>query len=88
MFLFLIKGISKKQPKVKRLKWVRKLLLYLLGDSVQSLAADFKQSTGRVRVLAGRLASKHHTGTGQTGPVEDLHTRVTLEMTYEPIQQF
>lgn len=54
-------------------------MLHLLGDSFQSLAAGLKQSSGRVIVLAGRLASEHHTGTGQTGSVEDLHKTVTNE---------
>lgn len=55
-------------------------VVHLLGDSFQSLAAGLKQNSGRAGVLADRLASKHHAGTGQTGSVEDLHTRVKNEM--------
>lgn len=60
-------------------------MLYLMGNSFQSLTAAFKQSSGRARVLASRHASKHHTGAGQTGKVEDLRTSVTNETkeTYE-----
>lgn len=56
---------------------IQTFLLYLLDHSFQSLAAGLKQSSGRVRVLAGRLCFEHHTGTGQMGPVEDLHTSST-----------
>lgn len=55
-------------------------MVHLLCDSFQSLAAGLKQNSGRAGVLADRLASKHHAGTGQTGSVEDLHTRVKNDM--------
>lgn len=64
-----------REPEVKRFKKVRNSVRHLLSYSFQSLATGFKQSSGRAGDLAGRLASKHHAGTGQTGPMEDLDTR-------------
>lgn len=54
-------------------------MLHLCGDSFKSLAASLKQSSRRAKVLAGRITSKHHTRTGQTGSVEDLRTMMTNE---------